>query len=198
MASKIVIPFDNNPVSTTVRSGSYTIPAGRYAKVRLGVGFWSLSLGTLSSNTTRTVTDAESCLLINSTVVAGYGGYVAFIARRTNEGTVTVTVQLKSFYEGHFVNRVSLGSNMQGTASILTDSNAVVSRTSNGVVTFSGAANQFGGTISTSQFFPSGQNDYECRVIYNRDTSEFWCPTGSVIQSPSGCSYIVELYNIVS
>jgi len=31
----IVVPFDNNPDVATVKTGSFTIPAGKYARVTL-------------------------------------------------------------------------------------------------------------------------------------------------------------------
>lgn len=33
MSSRVFVPFDNNPTSVSVKTESYTIPAGKYAKV---------------------------------------------------------------------------------------------------------------------------------------------------------------------
>lgn len=46
MSSRILIPFNFQPVATAVKTASYTIPAGRYAKVSANVqtgGTFSIS-----------------------------------------------------------------------------------------------------------------------------------------------------------
>ena len=34
MTSRVIVPFDNNPTSTSIKTTSYTVPAGKYARVQ--------------------------------------------------------------------------------------------------------------------------------------------------------------------
>lgn len=66
MSNSFLIPFNNNPVSTTVRTGAYTIPSGQYARV--------------------TVTDFSDDFEIDSTI-AFYGTAARAAIVTTSSGT---------------------------------------------------------------------------------------------------------------
>ena len=34
MTSRVIVPFDNNPTSTSIKTTAYTVPAGKYARVQ--------------------------------------------------------------------------------------------------------------------------------------------------------------------
>jgi hypothetical protein len=37
MSSRVLIPFDNNPVAVSVKTASYTIPTGRFARILINL-----------------------------------------------------------------------------------------------------------------------------------------------------------------
>jgi hypothetical protein len=49
MASKLIIPFDNKPVSVqqAAGAGTYTVPAGKYAKVTIQANGWARGYNTI-------------------------------------------------------------------------------------------------------------------------------------------------------
>lgn len=58
MASSVVIPFNNNPVSVSVKTGSYTIPAGKFARAVvnvIGSGTFTINGNTALSGTQNNV-----------------------------------------------------------------------------------------------------------------------------------------------
>lgn len=81
MSSPIYIPssagFNNNPLSTTVRTASYTIPAGRYARVVANLeGSATLTInGTTALRGTQNSILSSSGLITQTQIInAGFGG----------------------------------------------------------------------------------------------------------------------------
>jgi hypothetical protein len=66
MTSRVIVPFDNNPVNTFVTDSTYTVPTGKFAKVTCTLHHAILSLNgnvvsyTLSAQDVWTITDGAN------------------------------------------------------------------------------------------------------------------------------------------
>lgn len=61
MASRVLVPFDFNPVSVSVKTGSYTIPAGKYARAIVNV----IGSGTFTINGTTALSGSQNNVITN-------------------------------------------------------------------------------------------------------------------------------------
>lgn len=69
MASRLIIPFDNNPASISVKTASYTVPSGKYAKVHYNLeGSASISIDGV------TAVRGTQASQLGSSQMVGYNG----------------------------------------------------------------------------------------------------------------------------
>lgn len=189
MSASFVIPFDNNPVSTSIKSTSYTVPAGKYAKV-------SSNIGNLS---------------IDGTAIFPEQGFVAS-ASAGSSSSQTKQYEL-GFSNGIYITSlyltVSGSSSFTGTFETSFFTNASGSSVPYIINTLSRTTN--GSSSSTlNVYYPvtnfmfkltvgavvGGSISASCGLSYYPFIDKtIWVPTGTVI---SGAKYSVEEYNLIS
>jgi hypothetical protein len=94
MASSVVIPFNNNPVSVSVKTASYTIPAGKFARVVvnvIGSGTFTINGNTALSGTQNNVITSVNNMYRapGSGVIAASQPYQPGAIQTTVSGTTT-------------------------------------------------------------------------------------------------------------
>lgn len=198
MAAPIVIPFNNNPASSSVRSASYTIPAGKYAYFTAGYIYFSESLGTNPATQTRTAP-----LITVDGVSIDHDILLNVTATNTAVSTRTITYNLGlQSSENRYVYSSSPSTAASFTISLnclygetntAAGSNSTVVTTSN---TF-GLVNTLTMTITGAL---SNSINLTARVnIGCINKTKSWLPSGTVIAVTNGtASYRLEEYNQIS
>jgi hypothetical protein len=120
MASKLIIPFDNKPVSTAQgTSGTYTVPANKYALVTISVsgyaggtadGYINSSIGATAAVATSSATEDSFNQTVSLWLVAGdtvtctisaasdsysTASSAAYFVRDSCSGVTTATITVK-------------------------------------------------------------------------------------------------------
>jgi hypothetical protein len=171
MGAPFIKPFDNQPISTTVRSGSYTIPAGFYGRV-----FTVSPSLTLNGNS---VCPSVSISLTASLAAAGdevqvFSGEGFFNISLTITSIVAnVAYNLRNYDDTNTTFNV-----IRTVGATASDSFSLDAAVTNRLTLYKTSAGSSNWTISGSARF-SQSNSY------------FWVPTGAVL---NGSSYIVEEY----
>jgi hypothetical protein len=193
MASIVQIPFDNNPSSTTLKTSSYTIPAGKYAYVQ--PQFYDFTL-----NGVDVVTGPEQ--------LAGTFSTGANSTSISFTGVVPINKNLKLRWTSNATNGVVIGVATPGQVG-MTSYSATLSS--------SGTAYLFESIIYTSVsssgniFFNANNASANISLIFirhldgvNRNLfayaspvllTNFWVPSGTVL---NGSRYMVTEYNAIS
>lgn len=183
MPAPFIIPFNNNPSATSVKTASYTIPAGKYA-------FVSTSIANLSIDGT-TVIPLQSISRAYSTAV----------------NTTTSLNFDPQFSKGIYITTHTLAASAAITVSISYGLAQVGS-----LITFSSASRSTTGTTTTTlNSLYYGQNWYiasSCQGTlavggtltwvlnyYPLQDFNFWVKTGTVL---NGTNYLVTEYNNIS
>jgi hypothetical protein len=86
MTAPYIIPFDNNPVSVSVKTGSYTIPSGQYARVVANVkagGTFTIDAATALDSVSRSWSVLASDNLKLSTYSTSVGGLATETAQQS-------------------------------------------------------------------------------------------------------------------
>lgn len=83
MASPIIIPFDNNPVAVSVKTASYTIPAGKFARVYVECDSGGIfTINAVNAVVTNAILNIDvgnaSNVAVSYTAPSGYMAEVAF------------------------------------------------------------------------------------------------------------------------
>lgn len=86
MSSRVFVPFDNNPLAVSVKTASYTIPTGRFARVLINLeGSATFTIGgVIAIRGTQNSVLASDNLRINS---SGFGPNGALHTTTDNTGT---------------------------------------------------------------------------------------------------------------
>lgn len=106
MTSRVIVPFDNNPVNTFVTDSTYTVPTGKFAKVTCTLHHALLSLNgnvvsyTLSAQDVWTITDGanQSSGERDMGTSTRYGKY--YIAISNGHFSNNRTHQLRQYRDG--------------------------------------------------------------------------------------------------
>jgi hypothetical protein len=79
MSSRVFVPFDNNPTSVSVKTASYTIPSGKYAKVVVNLeGSATFTInGTLALRGTQNSVLASDNMRVSNNNFSFGSGYLA-------------------------------------------------------------------------------------------------------------------------
>lgn len=170
----INIPFNFQPVSVSVQTSSYTIPANNYAfitaNVRNGGSF------TIDSNTV-----LQSSLAVDGAVAA---------VSETIDDTPGYTVPAGYRFEGFYTPTT-------GTGNLIVDGNTVYSSVSNTVELKVGPGDQVRTNSSAITGiiwgFALRENEPESNV-----TASFWVPSGTIINGSGTWRATVSLYNEIS
>jgi len=198
MAAPIVVPFNFNPASTSIKAASYTIPTGKYAKI-YNTGVWlSDSLG---ANPT-TQTKASPSIQIDGEPIPS-SLYLQVTATSSTVATRTITypnVEINS------ANIYAFASSNQASNPL----NVSITRFAGSTLTATGAGSSGNASDSNASFTSTvifqiaaaiiSATTYTGRVyIENSEKKDFWIPSGTVITIPLGAGrYILEEYNQIS
>lgn len=183
MSAPFIIPFNNQPISVNVRTTSYTIPAGRYAKVQ---GYFTAS-GQASS-----ATYTQQSMTINGSSVL----WESFKVGRGTTGT-SVTFTFPSTCLGNALIFINTGANSFTTTVgfngyVLYTGTALYSTTLNTPIA--------GGeqvTISEFQLSSAVRSIYASFVPL-REKFETWVPTGTILAGTGAYVWYVEEFNMIS
>ena len=197
MASRLIIPFNNCPSSTAVRTASYTIPSGKYAKI-YNTGVWlSDSLGANPATQTKSFPSVQ----IDGAAISG-SLYLHVTASSSTVATRTITYPVD-------INSQNIFASAQTSQSAQT-LNMSINRFAGAVLTASAAATTVTATETIASYASSIQfqivatntvsTNFIGRVsIENSEKKDFWIPSGTVITIPIGTGrYILEEYNNIS
>lgn len=189
MSVPFVLPFNNNPQSTLIVGGSYTVPSGKFAKVRelsMGLTVDGIEIATVVYTFTRVLTSG----IQTDRVGAPYDfDFIRFTSSSTGSSTGNVS-QLD-----------------RATVSLSTSVDPTISATgfvlfSNQVASFIGTkvnyakVINYNGTLATAGFSIStirsnGTVTSKLDLFIN-DTKDFFVPSGTVL---NGLRYLVMEYN---
>lgn len=176
----IFIPFNFQPASVAVKTGSYTIPAGSYARV----------IAQVAANSTFTIdgataldNDVTPFFKVND-VSASAGATVSYTvpADRYFEGQATCTNSASM--------QINVGNNAFGaTPTLGTDVFPIKAGPNETIVL----------TVGGSDYATLSGYEYDFDVSDMRKiVQEFWVPTGTVLNGTGTVRYTVELYNEIS
>lgn len=175
MASRLIVPFDNNPLSTTVRTTSYTIPAGRYAYVKTSSPNFSLNGLQLYPNETMSASAIGIGVqsIMSLTFPVSTYVYSASCSGIANGSSAYFGVGTPTSYQKTLQSRTSSGSFSPTFVSTTTIYAGVTSQ----------ANNQTSSISLSLYYFPTDSSN------------GFWVPAGSIL---NGNNYIVIEYNAIS
>ena len=169
MAAPIVVPFNNNPAGVSVKTASYTIPAGKYAQVYVECdsgGIFTLnavsavvtaaflSVDQLATSTTTYTTPAGYM-----SIVSAYGGAAGSFNINSNGFNTTAATTYTNSY------------NLGPAGTMLINGGAGATAAVQGVAMPSNASNR---------------------------QATFWIPTGTVISGSGNWKAVVQEFNIIS
>lgn len=177
MASRLIVPFDNNPVAVSVKTSSYTIPVGRFARVYVECD----SGGIFTINAVNAVVTSP---FINVDVVG------------TNADAVYTVPTGYSFI-------AASAGGATGNSAVFFNGNSVAAYTepASASANICGAQVGPGGSITAGRF--SGSDDPQVAGVAipsnatNRQ-AEFFLPTGTVINGSGNWKAVVQEYNVIS
>jgi len=218
MSAPFIIPFDNNPSSTSIKTTAYTIPAGKYARVKNVLGdltingvdaFFTVRSFSRSYSATNGTTDIfppENCDML----ICVSSATVSNANNRTACGPLGVFLaDAGAIGGGYFTNYHFMGQGKPG--SIYTNA------TFTGTRTFYMAGSMYNGTanisttgnVSISNTTPallnysgiafyteriSGTVTHSAKAI-KFSSDDIWVASGTVLD---GGQYIVTEYNVIS
>jgi hypothetical protein len=172
MSAPFIIPFNFQPVSTSVKTASYTIPAGKYARVKpLRADFTlnGVSLGVTAIN------------------IVSVSGSIASLSVSPLSGSVLIS---------HTIEITTGSVSATGTIFTGTGSPAVgtISRTFIGSTTAAIAIPVAGVAFSISVLCAATANYSVTHASFSEPPDSFWIPSGVL----TGSMYIVEEYNNIT
>lgn len=172
MPAPFVIPFNNCPISISVKTASYTIPAGKYARIITEVdsgGLFTIDAVTAMSSAAFVNIDSGNATnaVLNYTVPTGFR---AEVTCATTVAGDTYTVNGNS--------ATSMGANAQSTPLQVGPA---------GTVSLGAGVVNNKGIHGTA--YPSNAT--------NRQAT-FWVPTGTVISGSGNWKAVVQEYNVIS
>jgi hypothetical protein len=200
MSSRVFVPFDNNPTSVSTKNSSYTVPAGKYAKISiLPIGYVNLgSFTTTNTSATKTFTEAEIFMQINgiSTYMASqyyFQGSITDSNGNSSSSSFTYYFNFPSIFRPKMiVNSSSLPTAV--AAVTLIDGTSHISILNTTTQTLFDALSF---SLSSGSFF-TGTAIFKNKITTESNFQQFWVSSGSVITVPSGFYYQVEEYNAIS
>jgi hypothetical protein len=204
MAAPIVVPFNFNPASTTIKTASYTIPSGKYALVTQSeIGYVNLgALSTSNASATKTFTDSEIFIQING---ANYCTATQYFLQATiidtngasGTQTWTYTYNFPTYFNPRIVNCTGVFNSGSGTLS----ANTFFSGTASTNILNLNAIDQ---TFDAIRFqysagdFITANVTFRARIVTNTNQQGFWAKAGDVITIPSGAYLCVQEFNQIS
>ena len=191
MASRLIIPFDNNPVSTTIKTASYTIPAGKYAEAYC----WFPSMPSSNASNANVVFPTRYTATINGIVYATSSASSSISVTATTSRTMS-----------------SMPTNVKMEACLVlttTGTSPAVSVTINGIQYISSGAATMGYTptfnfINSVSSSSISTNSAAATGFYSiisdsiNENIKQWFPSGTVLSGTTSFSWAVTEYNAIS
>lgn len=181
MANSFNVPFDYNPTSVSVKTSSYTVPAGSYAYViNSSNGAFSIdSVDAVLSPDGFTYTNLTTSTSANDYTITANGLYTIYLASTSwSSGSVTFYADISQNGGTNFINALNItnvGSNVYGQINVYLEKGNVVR-------TYKSGNSANGNAVMTG-----------CRESIV--SGGFWVPSGTDLD---GDRYIVALYNEIS
>lgn len=196
MSSRILIPFDNNPVSVSVKTASYTVPSGKYALIAPLFGIQSYALNAANVASTKTFTESEVSLLVNSEPFYHFPFTVSGTVSRSVAGTASysfnIPLELSYF---HYVFIASQTGGATTTANSRVNGAVVASQPEDNW----SIRESFVVSVQTSgTIVPAGTSVYSLFINPETERNNLWVTSGTVLSCPIGCRYSVTEYNVIS
>jgi hypothetical protein len=198
MSAPFIIPFNNNPASTSIKTASYTIPAGKYAKIYGANIYISEALGANPATQTR----LSPSFQIDGQVISS-NLHITITATSSTTGTRTITYpSVENISDNIYVSSSTNNTNNILSFSLLRYSRDTILVTANGTTT---TATDLTPSFTSSMIFQistsvTNATTYTAKAsIKNNESKDFWIPSGTVISIPLGTAkYIIEEYNQIS
>lgn len=204
MASRLLVPFDYNPVSTEIKTGNYTVPSGKYARLTAGTQIPSSVNSTLSSSGTGTATQTYQTAVfkLNTSSLILPPSFSVSSTQPSASNTVQINFSSNIDLSGIFRftvtaagggNAKTFAINVSGVwTTIFTTtgnsfSNSVYAHYSNvsGIRVVHGG---LGGSGGVSGYF---------EAVKQNDGIDIWLKSGDVIEN--NCTqYVITEYNVIS
>ena len=178
MSSRILVPFDNNPAAVSVKTASYTIPAGRFAKVYVEVD----SGGIFTING------------VNAVVTSAFANVDVYNATTT---AVSYTVPTGFRAELRMLANSPTDFTISGNANgplYVQNGNAPSNYIPESLVSLGPGSTVVSGSVNTGKSIvgvaiPSNATNRQ---------AEFYLPTGTVISGSGNWRATVQEYNLIS
>jgi hypothetical protein len=204
MVATVYAPFDNNPESTSFKTTSYTIPAGKFARVRLiSVDAVQTATRTTGGTTVMTCNTAT----INGTNIRNGNAMAMISVARTSSGSTNGIMTLPA---GDWNLKISI--------SMMKSSSANYALTSYDSISIAEMDAGFTGgdfmytssdllvkglkNISAQVNIPGSGNTRNSTVITlsdaRREQDEFWLKSGDIISGTGTFSWLVEEYTSIT
>tara|TARA_R110000803_G_scaffold154048_1_gene218880 strand:+ start:325 stop:843 length:519 start_codon:yes stop_codon:yes gene_type:complete len=170
----LLIPFNNDPVSTTIKTTSYTIPSGNYARVKV------LDLSTLDF-------EIDSVVIIEKDEYIGNG--------TTNSAGTKFTNSTNHILIGSVAQSVAATTRISDAGGFLTSGNPFSGLAQTiGSATGMGVAMMPGDILETTAGV-AGSLYWSLKAQNIKQPMEYWVPAGTVVE---GTKFEVELYNVIT
>ena len=201
MSSAYVLPFNFQPANVSVKTSSYTVPAGKYGLLVLlnkPIIGSNLNLGTNSSGT-KFVQESECMMFINGvaaipmayrvdtnmTIVANGTIRQAIVQMPDNYGSCLVMGKQYATLNGFETGSISIGWN-----------GPILSAGINGILVGTGnwGSQSYGNNLNGGPFTSGASYSFEPSKV----PSDLWLKSGDVIGVPTGGQYLFIEYNSIS
>lgn len=199
MAAPIVLPFNNNPASTTIKTASYTVPTGKYAYFIPYSCALNESLGLNPGTQTRT----SPAILLNGEQVQHSVQLNSQHQSSIIGGTRTITYNFNKlfFSSGVLFAGVTAGSTANTTTVTLRTmsgaSYATAATASEKILSIQGCTSSL--TIVVAMTSGSTSTNVGGIDLICPQVTPLWIPSGSVITVPAGvANYLLIEYNNIS
>lgn len=180
--SNLIVPFDNNPATTAIKTSSYTVPTGKYALVTAIHPDLTLNGSLVFNSRSFSVTGHNSTNSVSLGVVGNVYLTGTFSTSGSYEVNVSGSVAIGHATGGTYTiaswTTASPGSSFSLTPQMA--SSPLVAISASGVE-FSGVHHY--GTMNVTYYSFSG------------DKTSFWVQAGVVL---GGSKYVIEEYNAIS
>lgn len=183
MPAPFIIPFNYQPNSVSIKTSSYTIPAGKYALVSPKSAFFTLNgVDVFTINDSLSFNETSASTVVRYFVSDGRYSWITSASgtRTGNTSSGSVTLSLGS--------QTSIGSTQYVS----------LNRTLNGTTSASNIHIPTGHIFVASSNVNSGLYTWAISIsvkILSSDVTDLWVPSGSVL---SGDNFIVSEFNQIS
>lgn len=168
MSAPFVIPFNNCPISVSVKTASYTIPAGKYAEVYVEV-------------------DSGGIFTINAVNAVVTAAFVNVDVSGSGSASYTVPTGFMASINGFSSNAYGVNINGNGASS------ESASKHSNSI-----NLGPAGTAVATVSLNPCSIQGLATPSNSTNRQATFWVPTGTVISGSGNWKAVVQEYNVIS